>query len=117
MSYELSHGVRTFFTNHDGGTFTCSNYSMAIMKTGNGFWLFNSHKTDKCGFHAVIEKAAALIRFESIIVMINHLRRLFTCMDSEYRITPIVEVENVGSGRSGTVNFTEGRNDGKRKDI
>ena len=51
---------------------------------------------------------AALIRFESIIVMVNHLRKLFTRMDSEYCITPIVvEVENVGSGGSGTVNFTE----------
>jgi len=37
-------------------------------------------------------------------------------MDSEYCITPIVvEVENVGSGGSGTVNFTEGGNDGKEK--
>jgi len=80
MSYELSDGVRAFFTNHDGGIFTSSYYSMAIMKTGNGFWLFNSHKTDKYGLHAVNGKAA-LIRFESIIVMVNHLRKLFTCMD------------------------------------
>jgi len=49
--------VWTFFTHHDSGIFTSRNYSMAIMKTGNGFWLFNSHKTDKYGLHAAIGKA------------------------------------------------------------
>ncbi|KAK3908248.1 Integrin alpha-PS5, partial [Frankliniella fusca] len=79
VNYCIDDAVLCFLHKFNYGVFTCQLQCVAIMKIGNEYFLFDSHKRGKNGLTDCQNGTAVLLSFTEINDLVLHLKNLFKC--------------------------------------
>ncbi|KAK3920767.1 Protein split ends [Frankliniella fusca] len=79
VNYCIDDAILSFLHNFNYGVFTCQLQCVAILKIGDKYFLFDSHKRGKNGLTDGESGTAILISFNDINNLVLHLKTLFKC--------------------------------------
>ncbi|KAK3908925.1 Microtubule-associated protein 1A, partial [Frankliniella fusca] len=79
VNYCIDDAVLCFLHKFNYGVFTCQLQCVAIMKIGNEYFLFDSHKRGRNGLTDCQNGTAVLLSFTEINDLVLHLKNLFKC--------------------------------------
>ncbi|KAK3919901.1 Ankyrin repeat domain-containing protein 11 [Frankliniella fusca] len=79
VNYCIDDAILCFLHNFNYGILTCKLECVAVMKIGNEYFMFDSHKRGKNGLSDGQNGTAVLLKFDDVNALVLHLKNLFKC--------------------------------------